>query len=614
MRAGLIFALLALGSASSPAPRPFALRPYRSPSNAHLFAPLPEADASTLARASSARLYRRAPSRGAFCEPTDACWPTAADFAALSAAVGGRLIDPLLPEGAACYPDDSTPACAAVIGNWTDPYWRALQPGSMQRPFWESDRATGANCYTLGSACAQGAVPPVGVAATSAADVSAALAFAARFNLRVVVKSSGHEIQGRSTAAGALLVWLAGLRGITLEPAFAACAGDTPVAAVSAGPGDSYGDLYALLDPAAIVVGGSARTVSAAGGHILGGGHSFVSPHYGLAADNLLAVDAVLANGTLVRASACENTDLFWALRGGGGGSFAVVTSVTHRVHATPPAIAGALIEVQLLQGLASVAKWIDGALALTPALTDAAANAGHGIFGGYHNVQPVDASSFVFVGIWGYNGTTDDARASLGGFQALIDSEPTHFKSLRFDVSAYTSWEAWHSSFDPVATGDRTGDSSTIGCRFVPASFATDSALRANATAALTAVAQYTPLLGHLVVGGAVAAYDPDSTRTSVTPAWRAAVWHMCAGAGWAMNATIQDQDDAFAAVSTLTGFLRDAIPGSGAYWGESDYLEPDWESSLFGTANYARLQSIKAAVDPTGTFGCWHCVEGAA
>jgi len=617
MRAALLAsaALLAAAASSPPAPaapRPPALRPLRSPANAHLFEPLPAADAATLARAAAARRYRRAPARGAFCEPADACWPTAADFAALSAAVGGRLLAPLRPEGAACFPDASSPACTAVVGNWTDPYWRARQPGAMQRPFWEADRTTGANCYTLGSACAQGAVPPVGVAAASAADVAAALAFAARFNLRVAVKSSGHEIQGRSTAAGALLIWLAGLRGVALEPAFAACAGDAPVAAVSAGPGDSYGDLYARLDPAAIVVGGSARTVSAAGGHPLGGGHSFVSPHYGLAADNLLAVEAVLANGTIVRASACENADLFWALRGGGGGSFAVVTSATHRVHATPPAVAGALIEVQLLQGLASVALWLDGALALTPALTNASANAGRGIFGGYHNVQPVDAASFVFVGIWGFNGTAADARASLGGFQALIDSAPAHFKGLRFDVSPFASWEAWHASFDPVATGDRTGDSSTIGCRFVPAAFAADAARRANATAALTAVARYAPLLGHLVVGGAVAAFDADSTRTSVTPAWRAAAWHTCTGVGWAMNATIQEQDAAFAAVSTLTGIMRDAIPDSGAYWGESDYLEPDWQAALFGN-NYARLQRVKAAVDPAGAFGCWHCVEAA-
>lgn len=66
------------------------------------------------------------------------------------------------------------------------------------------------------------------------------------------------------------------------------------------------------------VVGGSARTVSASGGHVLGGGHSFMSPTYGLAVDNVLAFTAVLADGSARTVSPCANPDLFWALRGGG--------------------------------------------------------------------------------------------------------------------------------------------------------------------------------------------------------------------------------------------------------------------------------------------------------
>jgi FAD/FMN-containing dehydrogenase len=607
--------LLATALAAAPAAGVTARRPLqrvRDASNAALFArlPPPEPSAVARARAASAALAASAAPR---CLPGEACWPVPAAWAALNASVGGRLVLPLMPEGAVCV-DPSSPACAVVEQSWTDPVWRSDQPGAMQRPNWEADQASGANCFTLGAPCLQGNVPPVGVAAASAADVAAALLFASTHNIRVAVKASGHEIQGRSTAAGALLVWLRGLKGFAVQPAFAACPGDAPGPAVSAGPGDSYGDLYAALDPLYTVVGGSARTVSAAGGHLLSGGHSFASPHYGLAADNLLQVEAVLANGTIVRASECENSDLFWALRGGGGGSFAVVTRATHRVHPTPPTgVAGVVLEVLLLQGLASVRLWTEGALALSPALTNVSANAGRGLFGGYFNVEPVATNTYLFAAFWGFNGTTTDAQASLAGFLALAASEPAHFQVYNFSVVQYASFEQWHSSFDPVATGDRTGQPSTIGCRFVPLAAALDPQLRENASLALTEVAQYAPLLGHLVVGGAVAQFDRNSSRTSVTPAWRDAVWHMCLGAGWDMNATIAAQQEVFAGVSSLTSGWRAAFPNpqSGAYFSESDFLEPDWQASLFGAANYARLQSIKATVDPQGVFSCWHCVE---
>ena len=61
---------------------------------------------------------------------------------------------------------------------------------------------------------------------------------------------------------------------------------------------------------------------------------------------------------------------------------------------------------------------------------------------------------------------------------------------------------------------------------------------------------------------------------------------------------------------MTSWTGVLRALYPDSGAYWSESDYLEPNWQQSFWGR-NYPRLQQIKAAYDPLGMFSCWHCVE---
>jgi hypothetical protein len=313
----------------------------------------------------------------AYCIPAQPCWPSAAEWASLNTSVDGSL-RAIVPEGAPCYADINSPECAVVTDNWSNASWRSLQPGAMQDPNWEED-AEGHNCFEpWAGSCHQGDVPPYGVVVTSPAHVAAAIAFAAVHNIRLVVKSSGHEQMGRSTAPGALLVWMRHTSCIAIEHAFAACPGDTPVPAITACPGDSWGDVYEAASASGFdVVGGSARTVSAAGGYTLGGGHSWMSPFYGLAVDNVLQFTAVracgmgrllqcpsilrcpglpppppfrgqvLANGSAVAVSPCSHPDLFWALRGGGGSSFAVVTSATYRLHAFPPAgVAGLYILV----------------------------------------------------------------------------------------------------------------------------------------------------------------------------------------------------------------------------------------------------------------------------
>lgn len=101
-------------------------------------------------------------------------------------------------------------------------------------------------------------------------------------------------------------------------------------------------------------------------------------------------------------------------------------------MHATPPAIAGVEFVVVLLQGLASVEKWLDGMLALAPALTNASANAGAGVFGGYFNVQlisvPPPQQHFIWVANWGYNGSVADANASLAPIGDFAAADPANF------------------------------------------------------------------------------------------------------------------------------------------------------------------------------------------
>lgn len=578
------------------------------------FKPLTSVPSLTAPRNS---LHAHQRSNKAYCMPGQSCWPSAVVWAAFNTSVDGTLLA-VQPAMAVCGAAPNSPACSTAVANYTNPYWRADQPGAMQDPYWEADSATGAACQSFSAPCVQGAVPTVAVAATAAAHVSAALSFAAHHNIRVSVKSSGHEYQGRSTGEGTLSIWLHNLRGITINTSFTACDGDAPQPAITVHPGDSYGDVYAAAAARGYeVVGGSARTVSAAGGHFSGGGHSFMSTVYGLTADNVLAVTVVLANGTLVTASACEHPDLFWALRGGGGGTFGVLISVTHKLH-SPPAtgVTGYTLQVYLTDSTNSVGAFLYGFLELTPGLLNsslsAAAPGGDaGVWSGYWSVQPATATIYVFSAAFACNCTPAAAAAALAPFLAFASSRGD-FVLAAANATAYPSYIAWHDAFDPAATADRTGTSLTIGSRFVPLTACMDDGARLNATTALTAVASYVPVLGHLVVGGAVAEADPDGSRTSVGPAFRAAGQHICLALTWPLgNNTPSDVQPLFEGVSNLTALLRYYIPDSGAYWSESDYLEPDWQLAFWGQQNYARLQSIKASVDPTGVFECWHCVE---
>ena len=94
------------------------------------------------------------------------------------------------------------------------------------------------------------------------------------------------------------------------------------------------GEVYELMtEKEVVVVGGGALTVGAAGGYLQGGGHSANSPKLGLAVDNLLEADIVIADGTLLTINKCWHTDLFWAIRGGGGGTFGIVTRAVYKAH-----------------------------------------------------------------------------------------------------------------------------------------------------------------------------------------------------------------------------------------------------------------------------------------
>src|SRR5436190_10691955 len=165
--------------------------------------------------------------------------------------------------------------------------------------------------------------PAVIARCRDAADVIAALNYARAEGLTLAVRGGGHNGAGLGSANDGLVVDLSPMRGIRVDPA---------ARTVRAQGGCTWGDVdhathaFGLATPSGII------STTGVGGLTLGGGVGHLSRCCGLAIDNLLEADVVLADGGLVRASENENPDLYWAIRGGGG-NFGVVTSFLFRLH-----------------------------------------------------------------------------------------------------------------------------------------------------------------------------------------------------------------------------------------------------------------------------------------
>ncbi len=170
---------------------------------------------------------------------------------------------------------------------------------------------------------------------TGVADVRAAVRFARDHDLLVAVRGGGHSFPGLSTCDDGMLIDLGPMRGIRVDPATKTARAQ---AGVLLGDLDRETQTFGLAVPAGIV------THTGLAGLTLGGGIGWIMRKYGLTIDNLLSVDMVTAEAEFVQASADENPELFWGVRGGGG-NFGIVTSFEFQLHRLGPEVmAGAVL------------------------------------------------------------------------------------------------------------------------------------------------------------------------------------------------------------------------------------------------------------------------------
>lgn len=176
--------------------------------------------------------------------------------------------------------------------------------------------------------------PALIVRCHDAADVIAAVNFARDHRLELAIRSGGHNGAGLALVDDGLVIDLSAMRGVRVDP-------DARTVQVEAGC--VWGDVDHAAHAFGLAVPSGIISTTGVGGLTLGGGLGYLSRKYGLTIDNLLAVDMVLADGRFVRASADENPDLFWAVRGGGG-NFGVITSFLFRAHPVSMVYGGPII------------------------------------------------------------------------------------------------------------------------------------------------------------------------------------------------------------------------------------------------------------------------------
>jgi FAD/FMN-containing dehydrogenase len=483
------------------------------------------------------------------------------------------------------------------------------------------------------------ASPLRAVRAQSAADIAAAVDFARRNRVPLVTRGGGHSYFGNSNRAEALMVWTQGLQDVTQHDAFVphgAPAGTVAETAVSLGAGCLWGEVYRQTMAGSgagtgrYVQGGGCLTVGVAG-FTLGGGFGSFSKGFGTGAANLLEAEVVTADGRVRVVNAWNDPELFFGLRGGGGGTFAIATRLTMRTHPLPATVGAMLFEVTAKDD----AAWRE----LVGAAIDHYAT---------HLFNPAWGETIRFtprrtltVSMLFQGRTEAEARADWAPLLAWIRQRP---ERLTLAAEPHVIAAPGRAFFDPevlrrvpgvVLPDDRPGaDPARVfwatnreeagqqiyayKSRWLPQALLAP-AQRARLADAIVLAASHWPFALHFnkgMAGGdpaAIARTAQTAMNPQVLDAFALAIVAATDEPAWpGIPGHEPDRTEGHhqaARVAAAYHALARIAPGWGSYVSESDWHARDWQRDHWGR-NTPRLLAAKRRYDPAGLFTGHHCV----
>jgi FAD/FMN-containing dehydrogenase len=575
--------------------------------------------------------------------PGDAAWPSQAAWKQLNEAVGGNLIPVNFPL-AQLKTDPSSAAATQLWANLKNPYFIGDTPGLTETLGWVDAWATQPSVYA--------------VAARNAQDIAAAVNFARENDLRLVVKGGGHSYQGTSNAPDSLLIWTRHMHDIQMHDAFVpqGCEHTVqPQPAVTVGAGTFGMQAYTAVttEGGKYVQGGGCLTVGLAG-LLQGGGFGSFSKHYGTAAASLLEAEVVTADGKIRIANACTNPDLFWALKGGGGGTFGVISKVTLKLHDLPEYFCAVNFTIKapsddayrrLVRQFVSFYRkslfndrWgeqarlkPDNSFEIQMLAVGLDSAQGKEVWqpfldwvrqspDGYSVKSPV-----VFAGIparhfwdvaWWKSHWAEAVFANPNGnpVRALFDyslehliGQPTFTLDPRPDAATNNAW--WKGNTFECGWFIHAYES-----LWLPESLLEDDASQQQLTDALFAASRHSGFEMHFNKG--LAGAPPDTIAaardTCTNPAVLTAFTLVIAGDAEAgpvypgipgHEPSVDAGREGAKRVDQCMNELRAVAPNGGAYVSESNYFEKGFQQAYWGS-NYPRLAEIKRKYDPDGLF----------
>ncbi|KAK3938316.1 hypothetical protein QBC46DRAFT_441054 [Diplogelasinospora grovesii] len=549
-------------------------------------------------------LQRRTSSR---CKtfPGDPDWPTDDDWSHLNISLVGALLKPR-PPASVCYPGDpsfNSARCSFLLNNASSTSFYLDDPLTILN-IWPEGNTCLASLNPQGN-CTQGGYPVYVVNATTVKQVQIAVNFARNKNLRLIIKNTGHDSVGRNVGAGSLSIWTHNLKSFDFLPRYIQPGGNYTGMAARVGSGlqaweaFDYSAKYNITLPAA-----SCLTVGSYGGWIAGGGHSPLSSTFGMGADQVLSMQVVTADGRYVAADPVTNSDLFFALRGGGGSTYGIITSAIVKAH--PP------INLTIASFTFTLGSSTSGAASPSVTISDAAT-----FWAGVHavyafGVPTADAGGYLWTTLVPLLNKTSfqmQVRVQMPGLSAsdtitFVSPLVESLNTLGIPINIATPTTQVYGSVQAQGgTGIAPGNSRFSSRLFPRTSFTNATAFDQVMQAVRETVEQggYTFHGLNMAPTAKAAGYPPPA---GLNPIWRRVVMHADVFDTVNMGtATPEEAEVAHERLDTFMAKIRAATPGGGAYFNEADLQEPNWQESFFGT-NYDRLLGIKRQRDPWQLF----------